>query len=163
MKAKEYYYTIRQYEFAGIEPYSDHVREYIDGERTIPVTKVKSFHGNDVFFTFSNHLFGLFLNNLEKIKKPYECALKYGFRGFSKGGKNGIFFQKKDDRGLLSKTDKAIEHFHPEIVQDLDIAQDEMHSLKKVKIVYHDPSGERMVGVMNKVNNRIIFLEFANY
>lgn len=163
MRTKEYYYGYRQYDSAGIEPFLDHIKEFLKGDRTVPVTKVPAVSGEHVFFTFTNRLYRLFLENIDQMKKPYECALKYGFRGYSRGGKNGIFLLRKKDCGLLARTVTLVAKHRQEILEDLDIKAGELDSLKKVKVVYHAPSGQRLVGVMNQENHRIIFLGFAQY
>ena len=159
----EYYYKVKQYDRLGINPYLNHINEFLNGNRTVPVVKAPSILGNDLLFTFSSDLFISFRENFEKIKKPYECALKYGFRGYSRGGKNGIFLIRKTDIGLLQNLDNSIDKYKVEIVSDLDCTFDDIEKLKKVKIVYHNSLGERIVGLMNEKNNRAIFLEFAFY
>jgi hypothetical protein len=159
---KEYYHTPDFYSRSGLKPILTQITEYFQGTRTVPVSKASTISGEYVFFTLSTDLLKLFIDDLDRIKKPYECALKYGFRGYSKGGKNGIFTQKRDS-GLLTKTVSLSKKCSSEIIWDLDIDAEKIDTLKKVKIVYHDPSGERVVGLMNESNNRIIFLGFATY
>ena len=163
MRTREYYYGSYQYGSAGIEPFISHVAQFLDGGRTVPVTKAPSISTESVFFTFSDSLFRMFLDNIERIKKPYEAALKYGFRGYSKGGKNGIFLVRNQDDGLLNMIHSLREKSKDQIVQDLDCSISDLPDLKNVKIVCHDPSGERVVGVMNQVNSRAIFLGFGQY
>jgi len=163
MRTREYYYTSQQYDSAGIEPFQRHVYEYLQGKRTVPVSRAPSIHGGFLCFTFSNDLYRVFVEDYLRIKKPYECALKYGFCGYSKGGKNGIFYQLKKDSKLMRITGIQTIKKTSEIIQDQDIPQHEMVSLKNVKIVYHDLSGERVIGVMNKKNSRVIFIGFATY
>lgn len=56
---------------------------------------------------FSNKLYMSFLMELDKMYKPYEVILKYGFRGYSRGGRNGVFFVRKQDINL----NEAIDNF----------------------------------------------------
>jgi len=162
-RVMECYYGMHQYDSAGIEPFITHVAQFLAGNRTVPVTKAPSISSERLFFTFSNLLFRMFLDNLEKIKKPYESALKYGFRGYSRGGKNGIFLIRKEDHGLVNVIDSLKEKYKDQIVQDLDCSISELPGLKNVKNVCHAPSGERIVGVMNHINGRAIFLGFGQY
>ena len=164
MLQKEYFYTKEFYESAGIDPFLEHVNQYLTGERTIPVSKTTSEQNcHDLLFTFSNELMQTLSQNTPILKKPYEVALKYGFRGYSKGGKNGIFYLRKEDKGL-SKPIPSLVETNAEIIQeDLDISKHGLDALKNVKIVWHNPSGERLVGVYNQTNHRIIFLGFAHY
>lgn len=108
-------------------------------------------------YIFSNALLKFVLNNEKKIAKPYEVALKYGFRGFSSGKKNGIFLQRKQDGNLLIETEKLTEKY------SLYIKEWVGDSFKPVKIVYHDTAGERVVGVMNFETNKAFFMDFAKY
>jgi len=163
MRIKEHYYGSHQYDSAGIEPFLNHVAEFISGDRTVPVTRAPSISSESLFFTFSNHLFRMFLDKNRKIKKPYESALKYGFRGYSKGGKNGVFLFRKQDGGLISVINSLIEENKGQIMEDLDCSLSDLPDLRRVKIVCHDPSGERIIGVMNEINGRAIFLGFGQY
>ena len=81
MIEREFYHTLQQDTTSGIAPFIGHTREYLAGKRTIPVCKTSSFVGRDITVTFSNHLLRIFLEDLPRIEKPYEVALKYGFRG----------------------------------------------------------------------------------
>lgn len=163
MKVRDYYYGPDQCSTAGIKPFVDHAKKYVSRERFLPHTKTSSIFKKDVIFTFVDELMLVFVKDLPKIKKPYEVATKYGFRGFSTGKKNGIFYQRKEDKGLIKATEALIQKHKSIICEDLDIDFDEFESLKKVKIVCHNPSGERVVGVLNEKNCRIIFIGFAHY
>lgn len=164
MRIKEYYYYGKwQYESAGIEPFLEHVKEYLSGKRTVPVTKTSSISHESMFFTFSNDLYKMFLDSNKKLLKSYECALKYGFRGYSRGKKNGIFYIRKNDKGLITSVNNFIEQYKHEIIMDIDCSLEGLPILEKIKIVSHDPSGERIVGVLNNENSRAIFLGFGNY
>lgn len=117
----------------------------------------------NVFITYCTDLIREFIKNYGKIKKPNECALKYGFRGFSKGGKNGIFIVRKQDLNLIEAFDPLLDIHKSDIIQNLDCFPEEVENLVKVKVVYHNTKGERLVGVMNNKNSRVILLGFENY
>jgi hypothetical protein len=156
---EEHLYTLEPYERTGIELFLEHIKDYLAGKRTVPVSMAPIANcDNYVTFTFSNHLMEIFLEKPQSLKKPYEVALKYGFRGYSKGGKNGIFYVRKSDTGLLRAMPALMKSHSSEIKLDLRSGLD---GLKNVKIVWHNPSGERVVGVYK--NSRILFLDFASY
>ena len=164
MGRKEHFYTRESYDCAGLNPFLEHAVQYLHGQRTIPVSKTSAeYNGDDVLFTFSNSLMIDFSKRSDSLKKPYEVALKYGFRGYSVGRKNGIFYVRKNDDGLL-KSIPALVETHAEAIQDdLDIAKEGLDALKNVKIVWHNPSGERVVGVYHQRKHKILFLDFVNY
>lgn len=163
MNQKEHFYTAEFYESAGIDPFIEHIRQYLDGQRTVPVSRIPSHNSNDVLFTFSNPLLQRFLEQLDSIKKAYEVALKYGFRGYSAGGKNGIFFLRQSDGGLIKAVDRLTVAHEDTIREDLDLKENGLDALRKVKIVWHEPSGKIVVGVYNTGNCRMLFLDFAQY
>jgi hypothetical protein len=163
MRKIECYYSSQQYYSSGIGPFQKHVEQFFTGNRTIPVTRAPSMHAEEIYFTFSDHLLRMFLDNPDRIKKPYEAALKYGFRGYSQGGRNGIFLVRKEDEAFLFTIQSLKEKHKAVIAQDLDCTIWDIPDLKNVKIVTHDPSGKRVVGVMNPVNGRVIFLGFGQY
>ena len=162
-REKERYYVGNYYDSEGINPFVEHIEEFLAGYRTVPVSMSTSISTGDMYFTFTDDMLRVFLDDFERIKKPYECALKYGFRGYSKGGKNGVYFLRKQVDGLVNDINSLKEKYKDQIVQGLDCSLSDLPDLKKVKIVYHAPSGERVVGVMNDVNGRAIFLGFGHY
>lgn len=105
----------------------------------------------------------MFMEKSSPLKKSYEVALKYGLRGYSRGGKNGIFYLRKSDQGL-SKSINSLVNTRAEIIQeDLDIPKKGLDALSHVKITCHNSSGNRVVGVYNQENHRMIFLDYAHY
>jgi hypothetical protein len=108
LRKRKTYHTPESYESAGIAPFVEHTTRYLAGERTVPVGKAPSIAGECLYFTFSDFLYQLFIEDLQKMKKPYEAALKYGFQGYSKGGKNGVFLLRKQDGGLLSDIERLV-------------------------------------------------------
>jgi len=164
MTTKEYYHTLEEYKRRGLEPFVEHVIDYLNGKRTTSVSKTSSFTSKPILFTFSTSLLLSFGSDIHRVKKPYDVAIKYGYRGNnSKGGRNGIFNQRKGDRKLSKRTESLGLTHEDEILGDLNLKKEGLDSLKKVKIVWHMPNGERIVGLYNGENNRIIFLGFAEY
>lgn len=162
MTQKEHFYTAEFFQTADLEPFREHVRQYLNGQRTVPVSRTHSHNSHDVLFTFSNPLLQRFLEQQDSVKKPYEVALKYGFRGYSAGGKNGIFLLREGDGGLIEAVDRLAVAHENTVREDLDL-QNGLDALRKVKIVWHEPSGKRVVGVYNTINDRLLFLDFAQY
>jgi len=138
------------------------IKSYFKGESLFPDVEARNeFSSSSISLMFSDSLLRRFIDNPDDIRKPYEVATKYGFRGYSSGKKNGIFLQKRSDNGLFSATKRLkIKHLDT-INQYLESSQNE--SLKKVKIVWHNPSGERIVGLYSTQKDRMLFLDFANY
>lgn len=163
MRRQEHYYTSNFYAHSGIEPFADHAREYFAGQRTVPISRTKDLHSRQLFFTFTDALLQRFVTDLASIKKPYEVALKYGFRGYSIGGKNGIFFLRKEDAGLHRAVDRLIPVHEELFREDLELQGKNLDDICKVKIVWHSQSEERIVGAYNTKNNRVLFLDFARY
>ena len=163
-RGTERFHTRRQYSLFGLVKFLEHIEGYFAGNRTIPVLKTTSQNGEgDVTLTFSDDLLRKFLADTNNLKKPYEVAIKYGFGGHSKGGQNGIFYQRASDTSMIEATDRLIQRHQSEIIQDLDVTKEGLDALQKVKIVCHNTSGERIVGAYNTNKNRMMFLDFASY
>lgn len=163
MILKEHFYTAEFFQSPGISPFREHVKEYLCGQRTVPVSRTTSHNSHDIFFTFSDPLLMRFLEQPDSIRKPYEVALKYGFRGHSAGGKSGIFYLGKKDGGLIEAIDRLVVAHEDTIRTDLNLQENGLDALRDVKIVWHEPSGKRAVGVYNTRNDRMLFLDFARY
>jgi hypothetical protein len=160
---KEYYHTMEEFQSVGLESFLKHTREFIKGIRSIPISLTSSeYHDRRIYFTFSDCLMIRFRDTKE-MYKPYEAAIKYGFRGYSAGGRNGIFLFRKSDKGLRDAMPVLIRQNLQAILLDLEVSEKEIDDLLYVKIVCHDISGKRVVGVMNTKNDRILFLNFAEY
>jgi hypothetical protein len=128
------------------------------------VKKVTKPHGM-ISITFSNKLYWKFLRELELMYKPYEVMLKYGFKGYSSGGRNGVFYLRKQDKNLIKAVDNLLgQSDHREAVfYELGLVPEQYDKLKKVKIVWHEPKGTRIVGVFNEEKLSMYFMDFAKY
>jgi|SRR3989344_3140517 len=158
------YHTYEEYLKQGLHPFRMHTGAYLIGERSLPVSQTSSFSDkSQVFFSFSDQLLIRFFQKESSLEKAYSVALAYGFRGFSRGGKNGIFLQRKGDNGLGDSTEGLKQSHLEETVDFLEVDPNALDRLKKVKIVWHNPSGERLVGLYNSSNKKMIFLDFASY
>lgn len=164
MEQKEYYHTYEEFNNSGLEFLLSHSKAYLRGERTIPVSRSNSVDDfQPVYFTFTNDFLRQFLESPGLLKKPYEVAIKYGFRGSSTGGRNGIFYQSDRLNGISLATQRLASSHAPEISKYLAISTDDINLLDRVKVVWHNPRKERIVGLLNKNNSRIILLDFASY
>jgi len=137
------------------------------GKPGIPVLKVPStVPPGTMTVTFSAELWRLVEDAWDRdalVRKAYAALTKYGFRGHSRGGVNGIVFQREADRRMLAATDSLANAYRDEIAKALGVAPAGLPRLRKVKGVFHDPHGRRLVGVYDPAGSRIILLGFAQY
>jgi len=163
----QYFHTVDEYNKSGIEKYLEHCRNFLEGNGTRPVSRTenKLAPGKFVFFTFTVDLFNLLVKKNKKLLKSHEAAIKYGYSGESRGKRNGIILQKEKDEKMWRKTLSFVFKKWDEVCRVLGLCRynfnDIVDELKLVKIVHHDPSGRRVVGVM--YNNKIIFVGIASY
>lgn len=154
-------HTLQEYLNHRMGSFQDHIQEYIAHRAPLPICKTVSHFQRDIHFTFSDVLLERFLQ--EDLEKPYEAAIKFGFRGYSKGEQNGIFLQRDQDGRMQEVTEGLMRRYQPEVCSSLAIEQEGFDSLRKVKIVWHAPQGPRIVGAYNTSNDQMIFLDFASY
>ncbi len=160
---QEFYHNFERYENEGLKSFILHASEYISGKRTVPVSKPNVLPGmKEITFTLSDILLKQIVKQTPNLKKPYQVAMKYGLRGHTNGGINGIFFQDKEST-LGPQTSKLISSNEKRIQEDLDVPLEDLDSLRHIKVVWHEPSGKRIVGVYNMSNERVFLLDFANY
>ena len=161
---KEYYHTREEFDSHGVAPFLQHAERDLVGKRNIPLAISESHDGYDpVIFTFSTNLLRESIKDTSLLEKSYEVAIKYGLRGHSEGGKNGIVYQRKGDTNMLQQTSKLIEESREEISNLLKVSEDQIEKLPKVKIVHHASNGKRIVGVHNEDINWMLFLGYAHY
>lgn len=158
--SKEYFYTNEFFRPVDNSILLEHITQYLEGERDIPIFKTGGVNDHDVSFTFSDNLLERFIEKPNSIKKPYEVALKYGFRGYSSGGKNGIFLLREGDDPLVEAINNI---YNNNTVEGLNIQDYSIDNCRGVKIVWHQPLGERIVGLYNTKESKILFLDFAKY
>ena len=164
---KEHFHTREEFDSEGITPFLEHAVQYMMDKRSIPIARSELC---PVEFTFSNELLEQFVNNPTLLQKPYEVAIKYGFRGYSRGERNGIFRQRRDDVLMSMRTSDFMLVTRSEICEFFDTQVEKVLDLKKVKIVHHAPDGKRIVGVYDKrqpdkdgLLGKILFLGYATY
>ena len=162
-----HFHTFERYEREGVDPFLAAARHYLLGEQTIPVSKPNKLDGfPEVTCTFANALLQQFVDDSACLRKPYDVTMRYGFRGYSTGRKNGIFYLRDGhDHGLFTATEALLtdERNQQQVCEDLDISKEGLDALRKVKIVWHEPSGTRVVGVYNTSNDKMIFLGLGQY
>ena len=166
MVETEFFHNLEQYLESGIAPFIEHAQDYVDGKKTIPVSKITTNDKREITLTFSDELLTKFVKGNTRLKKDYEMAIKYGFRGYSLGGKNGIFFQNKTNKNLNQTTDRLVSLYLENVLENLALPSEDqksLDSLKKIKVVSHDPSGKRLIGVYNIQNQRMLLLDYAYY
>lgn len=157
----EHYHTANTYRSGAMKPLVDHAQAYINGTRSIPVLKFPTHFGKSMTLTFTNSLIKDLANNPSKYQKPVEVALKFGFRGYSRGEKNGVFLQRKQDSSLHETTHNAMYRVRDEITEDLETPVSELDELRKIKVVSHGP--DRLVGLYQTQNQRAILLDWATH
>lgn len=163
MVQPEFFHTFDQYLKASLGPFVEHARNYLAGKGAVPVAKITGLAGEEICLTFTDDLLIKLVSKDRSVQKAYETALKYGFKGYSTGGRNGVFYQRDKDRKLARATDSLVAEHKLETLEDLDLTVEGLDALRKVKVISHHPSGERLVGVYRTDNHRIILLDFAHY
>ena len=148
-------------EFAahGIEPLVADVRQYLINKIPRPYCTAPHYRQDSIQFTFNDHILRGIAEKPTDFVKPVEVALKYGYRGTSKGDKNGIFMLRESDQGLHKTLGKLTRQHEEEIMKEMQVTQ--LVNLKDVKIVWH--GDQRLVGVYSTNANRMMFLGFAQY
>lgn len=96
----------------------------------------------------------------KEFSKLHNCAVTYGYRGYSARKNNGIVDIKPTDSQLVNDFEKLLT---PEVVEKYALSD----NLKPVKVVAHVPNGNRLVGVLDNtpVENRhkVVILGVSNY
>lgn len=96
----------------------------------------------------------------KEFLKMHNCAVTYGYRGYSARKNNGIVDIKPTDSQLVTDVEKLLT---PEVVEKYRLSDD----LKHVKVVAHVPNGNRLVGVLDKMpvdgRHKVVVLGVSNY
>ncbi|MBD3304006.1 hypothetical protein GF343_02590 [Candidatus Woesearchaeota archaeon] len=95
-----------------------------------------------------------------EVLKMHNCAVTYGYRGYSARKNNGIVDIKPTDAQLAKDVNRLLT---PEVVKSYDLSDD----LKPVKVVAHVPNGNRLVGVLDNTpaenRHKVVILGVSNY
>ena len=159
-------HDLAEYQRSGFDPFIADVRAYLAGSAELPQTQANALRSAPaVVFSFSDALLRAAVARPQRLDKPYEVAVKYGLRGHSIGGVNGIVYQRElpNDRRLHAATARFIEQNPTEVRGKLGIGTEGFEGLRRVKIVWHQPSGKRIVGVYRPATEQMLFLDFASY
>ncbi len=134
---------------------------YSDVAKQSPV-QVPSNHSAELDVFLSSKLLQMIKENPMNMQKPLN-ALNHGFRGYSRGGKNGIFLLRKQDKALRQAFPSLLAEFGEEAEYVLSCQRESLASTRKVKLVWHNPRGARIVGLYNTSRERIFLLDYASY
>lgn len=123
---------------------------------------IDSFFGSKIVAIFDG---GVVENVPEKeLSKGIEDCKKYGYRGCSLGGKNGVFnITKKDNKmykSFQSDLKKGKVHRLFKKIFDYDAGAKDLIG---VKVVAHRRSTERIAGAMDTKQKKIIFYGIKSY
>lgn len=93
-------HTLEEFERSGLQPLLRHIVRFFQGGCVTPVSRATDTlrPGGWVFFSFTAACLELLEQGDGRMRKAYEEAIKFGFRGVSRGGRNGIFLQRRSDR-----------------------------------------------------------------
>lgn len=96
----------------------------------------------------------------KELSKMHNCAVTYGYRGYSARKNNGIVDIKPTNSQLLKDAEKLLTQ---KIIEKYSLSS----NLKPVKVVAHVPNGNRLIGFLDKTptNNRhtVVILGVSNY
>src|SRR3989338_10713617 len=115
--------TLESYVRHGFDWYKSKARKHIRDsqvERPHSVTRsVDSAQG--VTFSFSDSLLEEVIRNPRRLDKPHDVALRFGLHRYSRGGRNGVFYQRPHDRRLGSATDRLMDRYADQVSQELGV------------------------------------------
>ncbi len=148
------------------ELFYNHAEDYLRGIRTVPVIQITTHQGAQVLCTFSDDLMRDMVDGDRMARKGYETATRYGFRGYSQGGRNGIFYLRRNDGRLISGVHTLVDRHIDEIKSDFELSEyslEDITQLKSVKLVFHRTDSKRIVGCYSEQRNRIMLLGTCRY
>jgi hypothetical protein len=146
------------------EPYLANLRQSRERKKKKPTETMPHYANTEgLEYTFSNVFLDENLTSPDNIRRPREITQKYGFRGHSKGGKNGVFYLRDSDTRLSRRVATLSDNSRTkeEIAQFLNSTS--TNPLKPVKIVWHREDGVRVVGLMNEKTKKVLFLGSGKY
>jgi hypothetical protein len=137
---------------------------YLDNQSPPPFIIIEStFKKSPIEGRFSKTLLTTMIKKPQDMFKPYQIAKKFGYGGYSRGEKNGIFVIRKQDTGLLRSLESLTVKHVVQMCRDIESSPSDLNKFKPVKIVWHNPNGERIIGTYNTSNDKMFFLDFAKY
>jgi hypothetical protein len=139
----------------------DAVKEHIAGIGCEPVITVDSApdnaHGATVYF--EGHLMKAIIRNPSHHKRFFN-ALRYGYIGRTRGGRNGIVSVNLDSDSHL--TAKVLSFMDTDKGREL-IGRRRISDPEPVKIVAHMMGGDRLVGFRDRTSGEVTLYDLLNY
>lgn len=115
-------------------------------------------------YSFANYIQNLNSNGkkfIQEFAKLHNCATKYGYRGLSKGKKNGIVNINFSNKQLLIDLERMLTK---EVIEEYCL---DTENLQPIKVVAHVPNGNRLIGVLDKSKrgnyHAVVILGLSNY
>lgn len=143
-------------------------KEYLETGDNIPVlaasSSVKFSHDvSTVHIYFYDDLLKQIVKYIKKYSRDLRSLITYGYRGNSRGGKNGLVNIPERDKNLQ----EIVENFqsscrYTEFCERIGIL-DGYKELFPVKVVTHRKSGERIVGVLDKSTWNSVLYDVKSY
>ena len=95
-----------------------------------------------------------------KYWKDIDVLIKYGYRGCSLGGKNGITKITKRDKNIYNQFTKDLKNgLAKQIINKFFFYEPNDDEICGVKIVSHKRNGNRLVGVMDETKRKAVFYD----
>lgn len=100
--------------------------------------------------------------HMTKFKRDLVAIVTYGYVGSSRGGKNGVVLIPDRDSALQGMPERFCSGRYEALRRRLGLPEDPSQ-LVGVKVVTHRKSGERIVGVMDKMTGAVALIEVRWY
>lgn len=123
---------------------------------------VPSISQSSMTVYFKQEIVDYLTQNKAYAKRVLRDIAKYGYAGGSKGGVNGILnIHPIRDGNLAERVGHFVGNGRCEkIISEYSLNKE---NLKGVKVVVHDRTGRRIIGVMDEPNKKIVLYEVSNY
>lgn len=151
----------------GLDPLREHVRGFLAGTGPRPWFRAPQHGGAApaLDFTCTRELWDA-MREIDPRSFAWRStidALRFGLRGCSRGGRNGIFRQRPVDARMTERTRGLAARGEAEVADLLGCAPADVGRLSALKIVCHNPRGERVVGLASADSRRAVLLGLARY
>ncbi len=165
MDTVNFYHSYQELANAGLEPFLDHVLAYLTGrERFAPQAVTNAVQGNpEILLAFSDQVLKRLSERENAILKDYDTAVRFGFRGYSRGERNRIFLQLSSKEKIKRDTERSLKKNLDFLMEEFDTTAHQLDSFEKIKVVHHQPHGRRLVGIYNKIERKAALLGDAHY
>ncbi len=138
--------------------YLEQAKVYLENGGEVPSFNVPSPFGN-ITAVFNHRLIFSLLSGDRFIHKSQDAAQRFGYRGRTRGEKNGVF-DLGNGPGDNNLADAA---YHFSMLDESLVSKLGMDQVRPVKIVTHNPNGDRVVGLFDSKNSVMAFFGVANY